>query len=94
MTSTSLLLHEDAATDMTEHSETADCGPYISDAGTYEISKPLNTAMGSWITSATSCMQIQEWQNVFLCLFFWFIFASTKCFEKYRKRIKRRIFEC
>ena len=26
MTSTSLLLHEDAATDMTEHSETADCG--------------------------------------------------------------------
>ena len=71
MTSTSLLL--DAATDMSIL--IVDCWPYVSDAGRYEISKPLNTAVGSasascWITSATSCMQIQEWQKVFLCLFF------------------------
>ena len=74
MTSTSLLL--DAATDMSFlRLLIVDCWPCISEAGTNEISKPLSTAVGSvsascWITSATSCMQIQEWQKVFFYLFF------------------------
>ena len=98
MTSTSLLL--DAVIDMRiPRLLIVDCWPYISDAGIYEISKPLNTAVGSasasgWISSETSCMQIEEWQKVFLCLFFRLFFASAKCFEKYSERIKRKIFEC
>ena len=74
MTSTSLLL--DAATDMSiPRLLIVDCWPYISDAGIYEISKPLNTAVGSasascWISSATSCMQLKNGKKFSFVYFF------------------------
>ena len=35
------------------------------------------------LLARSSCMQIQEWQKIFLYLFFRLFFASAKCFEKY-----------
>ena len=43
----------------------------------------LATSSFLLLLARSSCMQIQEWQNIFLYLFFRLFFASAKCFEKY-----------